>query len=95
LDVPEHELRRRLAERGEREGRSDDDPDVIEQRFEVWAATGPELLEWYERRSLLERVNGVGSVDDVFARVVAAVERRVSTDVEPTPPDQGGAPPDR
>ena len=95
LDVPEPELRRRLTERGEREGRSDDAPDVIEQRFEVWAATGPALLEWYERRSTLARVNGVGSVDDVFSRVVAAVERRLTADVDPTPPDQGGAPPDR
>ena len=76
LDVPEAELRRRLAERGDREGRADDAPEVIEQRFEVWSATGPALLTWYERRRTLELVDGVGSVEDVAARVVAAVERR-------------------
>jgi adenylate kinase len=76
LEVPESELRRRLAERGAHHGRADDAADVIVQRFEVWAATGPALLEWYERRGMLERVDGMGPVDDVFARVVTAVERR-------------------
>ena len=87
LDVPEPELRLRLAQRGEREGRADDTPAVVEQRLEVWAATGPALLEWYGQRSMLARVNGVGSVDEVFARVVAAVERRLTDDVDPAAPD--------
>lgn len=49
LDVPEAEVRQRLAERGKREGRADDAPEIISQRFGVWAATGSALLAWYER----------------------------------------------
>ena len=75
LDVPAAELRRRLAERGKREGRADDAPEIIVQRFVVWAATGPAPLVWYERRGMLQLVDGMGSPQDVASRVVAAVER--------------------
>ena len=71
LDVPEAELRRRLAERGKREGRADDAPEIISQRFAVWAATGPALLAWYEQRGMLQLVDGVGPLRDVASRVIA------------------------
>lgn len=75
LDVPEHELRQRLLDRGEREGRADDRPEVVAHRLRLWAATGPPLLEWYDTRGMLHVVDGVGPVPDVSSRVIAAVAR--------------------
>lgn len=76
LEVPEEVLRQRLLERGKRRGRADDAPEVISERFEVWAATGPALLTWYEQRGMLEQVDGTGSIEDVASKVAAAVDRR-------------------
>lgn len=73
LEVSEAELRDRLLLRGQREGRTDDEPEVILHRLALWLATGPPLLDWYERRGMLRRVDGEGSVDDVSARVIATV----------------------
>jgi adenylate kinase len=77
LDVPEPELRRRLSERGARERRADDAPEVVARRFDVWAVTGPALLEWFARRGILHRIDGTGSVDDVARSVTDEVERIV------------------
>ena len=74
LEVSESELRRRLAERRTREGRTDDEPEIVLQRFKVWAATGPALLDWYERNGTLRLVNGMGSPQAVASKVLEAVE---------------------
>jgi adenylate kinase len=86
LDVPEAELRHRLAERRTREGRSDDAPEIISQRFGVWATTGQALLAWYERSGMLQLVNGTGSVQDVASRVIAAVELRCAREIDNASP---------
>lgn len=70
LEVPEEELFRRLTSRGE--GRSDDKPEVIRHRLEVYREQTAPLAELYEGRGLLRRIDGVGSMDDVAARVAAA-----------------------
>lgn len=70
LEVPEDELFRRLTARGE--GRSDDRPEVIRHRLEVYREQTAPLADLYEGRGTLRRVDGVGSMDEVAARVRAA-----------------------
>ena len=63
----------RLLRRAQEQGRSDDTEPVIRRRLEVYAEqTGP-LAEVYAGRGLLVRVDGVGPVDDVEARIAAAL----------------------
>lgn len=71
LDVPDAEVRSRLLERG----RADDTPDVIAHRTQVWQRDGGAVLNWYETKRRLVRVDGVGDVADVSRRVIAAVEQ--------------------
>lgn len=78
LDVADDELRRRLDKRRTAEQRTDDDPDVVEDRLNVWADIGPQLLERYARRGLLQRVDGSGSISETSLRVWAAVEAAIS-----------------
>lgn len=80
LDVPEAEVRVRLARRARTERRADDTTDVIAHRLAVWAREGACVLAWYDRRGLLVRVDGTGDVADVEARVAGALEpsRRVN-----------------
>ena len=70
LDVPEAELLRRLSARGE--GRSDDRPEVIRHRLEVYREQTEPLRDVYEQAGLLREVDGQGTPDAVFARVRTA-----------------------
>jgi adenylate kinase len=55
------------------EHRSDDREDVVKKRLDTYEGMTAELLPFYEKRGNLKRVNGVGSVDDVTAMMLAAV----------------------
>ena len=59
---------------GEVVQREDDTEEAITRRLELYEQeTGP-LIEYYDDLGLLRRVNGVGSVDQVFERVMRSVE---------------------
>jgi adenylate kinase len=70
LEVPADELRRRLLARAEIEDRSDDTPDVIEHRLEVFAHDTFPLVEHYRDRGLLITVPGDQTPDAVTADVL-------------------------
>lgn len=69
LDVPEDELVNRLVARG----RSDDQPDVIRQRLEVFHNQTAPLSEYYQCKGLLRTIDGAGTVAEVKARTKAIV----------------------
>ena len=73
LTVDRDEVVQRLLKRAEIEGRADDTEDVIRRRQEVYAEQTAPLLEVYAGRGLLVEVDGMGSVDEVSARVFAAL----------------------
>lgn len=73
LEVPEDELVRRLVERAKQEGRSDDSETTVRKRMEVYRASTRPLLDFYEGRGLLVRIDGVGEVDAVTARIREAL----------------------
>lgn len=74
LEVPEVELVRRLLERGRGSGRSDDTEDVIRHRLEVYEASTAPLVEFYEARDILLRVDGTGTVEEVTGRIEAGLQ---------------------
>jgi len=49
--------------------RSDDQPDAIRRRLQVYREQTEPLIEYYRRTGILKSVPAVGTVDDVFARV--------------------------
>jgi adenylate kinase len=53
--------------------RADDTPDTVRNRLAVFRKDTAPLIEWYAARKLLVRVNGVGSADEVTARILAAL----------------------
>ena len=75
LQVPEEELFRRLAGRG----RADDTPEVIRQRLVAYRKQTEPLLEYYGRRGLLKSIDGLGTVDEIFDRAKAVLDRRLGT----------------
>jgi len=70
LRVPEQELFDRLAGRG----RADDTPDVIRQRLVAYREQTEPLLAYYTKAGLLESVDGLGSIDDIFNRITNVLD---------------------
>jgi adenylate kinase len=58
------------------EHRADDQEPVVRKRLDVYEAMTAELLPYYEERGILRRVDGVGTVDEVTARVVDAIRAK-------------------
>lgn len=71
LEVPEDELVRRLVQRGQEQGRSDDTEDVIRNRLAVYEENTAPLVDFYEARGILLRIDGTGTVDEVTERIEA------------------------
>ncbi len=69
LEVPVGELVSRLVERGHESGRSDDSIDVIHRRLDVYATHTAPLIEFYDARGILHRVDGTGAIDAVAQRI--------------------------
>ena len=75
LEVPDTEVRARLARRSRVEHRADDTEEVITHRLAVWAREGVPVAAWYEQQERLTRVDGTGNVAIVASRVSDAIDR--------------------
>jgi adenylate kinase len=53
--------------------RKDDEPETIRRRLEVYDDQTRSLIKYYEGRKLLKSVNGQGSFDQIFERIVSAL----------------------
>jgi len=54
--------------------RSDDRPEVIRKRLNVFHAQTAPLIAYYEQRGMLVHVDGVGTLDEVEERIAKAME---------------------
>ena len=63
----------RLLKRAQEQGRADDTAEVIRRRLEVYAEQTAPLTAVYGSRGLVVRVDGLGSIDEVSQRIVAAL----------------------
>ncbi|MEN9621089.1 MAG: hypothetical protein RL499_1282 [Actinomycetota bacterium] len=66
----------RLKKRALEQGRSDDDEAVVRHRLEVYAEQTAPLIGVYDERGLLAKVDGIGEVAEVTARIEAALAAR-------------------
>ena len=69
LDAPREVLVARLNGRASAEHRSDDTPEIIANRLDVYEEQTRPVISYYEDRGLVKRVNGVGSVEEVTSRL--------------------------
>lgn len=75
LTVDAETVVQRLLKRAETEGRSDDTEEVVRKRQEVYTEQTAPLTEVYSERGLLVRVDGMGEVEDVTGRLLAALQQ--------------------
>ena len=73
LEVDNELLITRIARRAGAEGRSDDTPETVRKRLGVYSEQTAPVIDFYERADRLLRVDGVGEVEQVTRRVLAAL----------------------
>lgn len=79
LEVPDELLIERIVERGRQASlrgeavRSDDTEEVARKRQEVYREQTQPLIDYYGARGSLRPVDGVGSMDEVYGRIVEAL----------------------
>ena len=79
LEVPDEILIERIVARGQQAAahgeaaRSDDTEEVARRRQEVYREQTRPLIEYYGARSHLRHVDGVGTMDEVYGRIMQAM----------------------
>jgi len=76
LKADEEELTARILKRAAIEKRTDDTPETIKQRMEVYRKQTAPLLDYYRGQGKLVSIDALGTPDEVFSRIRAAIDKR-------------------
>jgi adenylate kinase len=74
LEVPEDELMVRLIKRGQETGRADDNEETIKNRLVVYHSQTAPVIDWYKNDGKYQHIDGVGSMERIFADICAAID---------------------
>jgi adenylate kinase len=66
----------RLLKRATEQGRIDDTEEIIRHRMNVYVEQTSPIIDGYDARNLVVRVDALGAVDEVTARIVDALAQR-------------------
>lgn len=72
LQVPEEELINRILSRGE--GRSDDTPENIKTRLQVYRQETEPVMNHYSKKGAVREIDGVGGIEEIFERIKSELE---------------------
>ena len=59
--------------------RADDEEGAVRKRLDLYAAETLPLVPFYDQQGILVEVDGLGTTDEVFGRVLAAIEARIGS----------------
>ena len=75
MEVPTEELVQRILLRGQSSGRADDNEEVIRNRIKIYNDQTAVVADYYSAQGKYEAVDGVGTLDEVFDRICAVIEK--------------------
>ena len=75
LEVPSELIVERIAGRAAAEGRKDDTPETVRERLRVYAEQTEPVATHFAELGKLVVVDGVGELDTVFRRIIAALPK--------------------
>ena len=75
LDVPDEEVMVRLIKRGKDSGRADDNEETIKKRLHVYHSQTAPLIDWYKNEKKYQHINGLGTMEGIFAEICEAVDK--------------------
>jgi len=70
---PQEELDECIKAGGELVQRDDDNEETIKNRLDVYKKQTAPLIEYYEQRGLLKRIDAEGAMDEVYGRLTSAL----------------------
>lgn len=76
LEVPDDELTDRLLKRGLESGRSDDNPEAIKKRLDVYHSQTSPLREHYIGKGKYIPIEGTGHIDDIFDNIKKNIKEK-------------------
>ena len=74
FEADRDELIKRILNRGETSGRSDDTEKSVSVRLEVYENDTAPLIEYYEQRNLVSKINAVGVVENIYNLILKEFE---------------------
>ena len=75
LDVSDEHIIERIRGRYEESGRDDDNPETVKNRLDVYREQTEPLIDYYEGKGSLRRVDGVGTIEEVTQRIFGVLGR--------------------
>ena len=74
LEVDDAELIKRIIARGATSGRADDNEETAKKRLDTYYSQTLPLKDFYVKEGKYAKINGVGSIDDIFAEIKKAID---------------------
>lgn len=76
LDVARAESMSRLRLRAQEQGRSDDTEEAIAHRLDIYEHETAPILEVYGEQGIVDRIDGIGTLDEITERIISALTAR-------------------
>jgi len=75
LLISEEESLKRLMKRAEIEGRLDDNPEVIRERFRQYKSKTAPIADYYKKKNLYIRIDGLRSIEEINQEIVENINK--------------------
>jgi UMP-CMP kinase len=69
MDADEETMIARIIERSKTSGRNDDNIESLRKRFATFRNETMPIVDFYEKQGKCKRINGLNSIDEVFAEL--------------------------
>jgi len=77
FEVSEDTMTKRLLGRAQSSGRADDNIDTIKLRLQTFNKATAPVVDYYQKKGKLVKINAEGQVDEIFGKVQAALSKIV------------------
>ena len=74
LEVNDEELIKRIIARGKTSGRADDNEETAKKRLDTYYNQTMPLKDFYIKEGKYAKIDGVGSIDDIYSNIKAAID---------------------
>lgn len=74
LEVNDEELIKRIIARGKTSGRADDNEGTAKKRLDTYYSQTMPLKDFYIKEGKYAKIDGVGSIDDIYSNIKAAID---------------------
>jgi len=76
FEVADETMKKRLLKRAETSGRVDDNEETIIKRLKTFHNHTQPVIDYYEKQSKVCKIVAEGTVDEIFAKVVAYLDKK-------------------